>query len=181
MPTRAIENVGGIFGVYPGSAGIDGDEHAAFIDAAFIVAGINAADTVIGHNLLQPANGATERRARDRSAWDGRGRNRASGNEGTDPGDSEGYDAEQRADACASRDLADELLRVAVAVRGGVLAVMLGNDGDRAVVDTGRAKLGHGALGVCMIIENRGYQVRAHHQFQSGTGLQMSVEAASNA
>jgi hypothetical protein len=118
---------------------------------------------VIGHHFLKPPDGTTEGCSGYRSTRDRRRCDRASGNQGTDTRDGKRRNAEQRPDASAGRNLTSELLRIAVAVGSRGLAIVLSDDGNRAIVDAGIAKLQYRALCVGVSIENGGYEGRAHY------------------
>ena len=114
---------------------------------------------------------ATKRGAGDRGPRDRGGRDRSGCDEGADTRDSKRCDAEQRADTRARGDLADEFLRiVASAIGRHGLAVVLRDDRNRGVVHACATKVGDGALRVGVRVENRGYQVRAHHRSSRNRG-----------
>ena len=165
-----VEDLAGPFGIDAGVAGVDRHEHSAGVDPLLVIARVVVADPVFGEVAAEAAGGGAERGS-DGGAFRDRGsRDRARGGEGTDPRDGERRDSERRSDRSAAQQALYEaalvsaaiVRRVAAAVGGRVPAVLLVDDGQGAVADSGAAQLGDGALGFGMAVKDGGYKVLAH-------------------
>ncbi len=128
-----------------------------------VIRRIFVADAVIGKNLLKSTCSTTQKGTSYGRAGDCGGGDRSCRDQRSDAWNRESSDAQQRADACTCRDLANKFLRiVSVTVSSGCLAIMLRNNRNRAIVDASAAKCGDGAFCFSMAVENGGNQVRGH-------------------
>lgn len=138
MAAIAIRDFRCLVGCEVGIAGINRNKHAAFVDPAFVICRVILANSVIGEQTGKPASRSSDGSARKGRPWNSDTCDGSCGHQWPDTWDGECRNTQKRAHAGTQCGFANNIAgRIFTRAIGfDVLALMLGNDRNCAVIET---------------------------------------------